>query len=200
MKFSKPQSYILTTTKQIVLAMFGVGSGKTHMIGFKSGYLIINFPQATGFIGANTHKQLDKSTLNSVRKRWQEIYGWVKGEDYVEGVIPPTEWGITTDYKNYNNLIVFKNGAIVMTGSMENAKAIDGVEFSWAFLDETKEGVEVQGIDTDKLAKVVGDTTELRGQTAELLVSDESSFVQVDGNTDLPGEEIVPPRMWKYPV
>lgn len=59
-------------------------------------------------------------------------------------------------------------------------------------LDGTKEGVEVQGIDADKLAKVVGDTTELHGQTAELLVSDESSFAQVDGNTDLPGEEIVP--------
>ena len=54
-KFSEPQEYIVTSTQDINLFLCGVGSGKTHIGGFLSGYLLKNYPSVFGFIGANTY-------------------------------------------------------------------------------------------------------------------------------------------------
>lgn len=144
MDFSAPQSYILTTTQQINLFLAGVGSGKTHVGGVKSGYFITNFPDAKGFVGANTKEQLNNSTLFRFRKVWADVFGLRAGEHYVEGIIPPL--GFNTKNHNfanrYNGIISFYNGAVIFKGSLENAAAHDGKEFAYAFLDETKDSKE----------------------------------------------------------
>lgn len=137
---SDPQKYIITSLQNICLFMAGVGSGKTYIIGFLSGYYILNFPKVPGFIGANTYMQLSQSTLFRVRKVWSEIYGWEEGEDYVVSKRPPKSYDTEThDFVDYRSIVSFKNGTVVFVGSLDNASAHDGKEFGWAFLDETKD-------------------------------------------------------------
>ena len=142
-RFSKPQEYIITSLQSICLFLAGVGSGKTYIIGFLSGYFIKYFPHVAGFIGANTYMQLSQSTLFRVRKVWQEIYGWEEGEHYVVSKRPPKAFDTKNhEFTDYRSIISFQNGAIVFIGSLDNAKAHDGKEFGWAFLDETKDSRE----------------------------------------------------------
>jgi hypothetical protein len=122
------------------LFLGGVGSGKTHVGGIISGYYIENFPNASGFIGANTFAQLSESTLKRFKAVWFEVFGWKQDVDYVVGIIPPKNFiRQQIKFDSYTNVISFKNGAFCYKGSMDNAKAHDGKQFSWAFLDETKD-------------------------------------------------------------
>lgn len=143
MNLSKPQEYIVTSTQDVNLFLAGVGSGKTHLGGVISGYLIHNFPTAFGFIGANTHEQLTTSTLFRLREVWAELFGWKEDIDYVVNKKPPKSFNTKRhNFDSYRGIIAFKNGAIVFKGSLDNAKAHDGKEFSWAILDETKDSRE----------------------------------------------------------
>ena len=99
-------------------------------------------PHAVGSIFANTTKQLNDSTLSRVFKVWKQWFGWVDGVDYVVDIIPPKEFNTESHHwkKNeYNGIISFRWGTYIYIGSLENAKAHDGKELSWAFLDETKD-------------------------------------------------------------
>ena len=89
MRLSRPQEYVVTSTQDLNLFLAGVGSGKTHLGGVLSGYFLKNFPEAFGFIGANTYQQLTTSTLYRLREVWKELFGWVEGIDYVVGKTPP---------------------------------------------------------------------------------------------------------------
>ena len=142
-KFSQPQEYIVTSTQQNNLFLAGVGSGKTHLAGFISGYLLTNFPHVTGFIGANTYNQLTTSTLYRTREVWSELFGWEEGKDYVINRKPPMTFNTERhNFDDYNGIMSFKWGAIAFKGSLDNAKAHDGKEFGWAILDETKDSRE----------------------------------------------------------
>lgn len=120
--------------------MAGIGSGKTHLGGIISAFYAQNFPQAWGFIGANTYNQLNTSTMLRIREVWKEVFGWREGTDYVVGKQPPK--GFDTEAHNfdrYDGILSFRNGAIIFLGSLDNAKAHDGKQFAWAILDETKD-------------------------------------------------------------
>lgn len=148
-QFSRPQEYIVTSTQDVNLFLAGVGSGKTHLGGFISGYLLQNFPQAFGFIGANTYQQLTTSTLYRTREVWKDIFGWEEEVDYVIGKKPPKHYN--TEYHNfddYGGIMSFRWGAVAFKGSLDNAKAHDGKEFAWAILDETKDSREADVKDT----------------------------------------------------
>lgn len=139
-KFSAPQEYIITSTQDVNLFLAGIGSGKTHIIGILSGYYINRFPTVFGFIGANTYLQLSQSTLFRVRKVWGEVYGWFEDIDYVMDKKPPKHFNTDNhEFRTYKGIVSFKSGAVVFIGSLDNAKAHDGKEFGWAFLDETKD-------------------------------------------------------------
>ena len=141
-RFSKPQEYVITSLQSICLFLAGVGSGKTFIIGFLSGYFIKYFPHVAGFIGANTYMQLSQSTLLRVYKVWEELYGWVEGEDFVVNKRPPKDYEVLHKIPDYRSTISFRWGTLVFIGSLDNAKAHDGKEFGWAFLDETKDSRE----------------------------------------------------------
>ncbi len=137
---SKPQQEIFFSEADINLFLAGMGSGKTYLGGIISAYLVLNYPQVKGFIGANTYDQLNTSTLYRIKAVWNEVFKMTEGRHYVCGVKPLDAWPKPGHYfDSYNNIISFANGAIIFQGSLENAKSHEGKEFGWAILDETKD-------------------------------------------------------------
>lgn len=138
--YSDPQMEILETTADRVLFLAGVGSGKSQVIGVLSYEFIKNNPEVRGFIGANTYNQLAKSTLDRVFNVWEKSFGLIKNKHYVVDNIPPPHFKkFGSDLKSYENTISFDNGALIFLASLDNYKVIDGTEFGWACLDETKD-------------------------------------------------------------
>lgn len=135
---SDPQYEILITTKQRILSLAGQGGGKSHTGGLLSGNFILNYPQVRGFIGANTYSQLSKSTLDRMFTVWEKDFGWVNGKHYTVDKIPPFKH-FGSKLKDYEGTICFNNGCMVFTASLDNYKAIDGTQFAWGILDETKD-------------------------------------------------------------
>ncbi len=143
MNLSEPQTYFLTSDRDINLFLAGIGSGKTFIGGVISYYFLSNFPDARGFIAANTHMQLNTSTMVGIREAWKVLFGWSEGTDYVVGKKPPASFDTEThNFDSYHGIMSFRNGAVVFVGSLENAKAHDGKQFCWAILDETKDSRE----------------------------------------------------------
>ena len=137
---SAPQRAICSSAEPRNLFLAGVGSGKTHTEGLLSGYFVKKFPEIRGFIGANTYAQLTKSSLSRILNVWSDVFGWTGGVDYVVDIKPPEDFTIIgTRLKEYKNTISFKNGHLIFLSSLENYKAIDGTEFAYALLDETKD-------------------------------------------------------------
>jgi hypothetical protein len=137
---SDPQADILESTAQRNLFHSGVGSGKTHCAGLVAADFIFNNPEVRGFIGANTYSQLSKSTLNGIFKVWELNFGLKRDIHYVSNRMPPDNFktfGPKLD--DYAHVISFENGAMIFTASLDNYKVIDGTEFAWAILDETKD-------------------------------------------------------------
>lgn len=139
-EFSDPQMDVLETTADLVLMHCGVGSGKSHCIGVLAFDFASKNPEVRGFIGANTYAQLSGATLDRVFKVWEDIYGVRKNVHYVVDRIPPADFHVIgPPLKSYENTISFNNGALIFVNSLDNYKAIDGKEFGWALLDETKD-------------------------------------------------------------
>lgn len=143
---SEPQTDVIFARTPLVLDMAGQGAGKTDNIGFRSGYFITEFPEAKGFIAANTYLQLTQSTLNKAFKVWEKYYGLTMYDaksnpdgEFVMDKQPPAHFTKFEVLKNYNSTISFKSGCLIYVGSLDNFKAHDGKEFAWAELDETKD-------------------------------------------------------------
>jgi len=137
---SDPQADIIESTAQRNLFHSGAGSGKSHGLGLISADFVINNPEVRGFIGANTYSQLTKSTLDRVFNVWETTLGYKRGIHYVSNIMPPKTFktfGARLD--SYEHVISFANGALIFTASLDNYKVIDGTEFAWACLDETKD-------------------------------------------------------------
>lgn len=140
LEYSCPQTEVLETTADRVLFLAGVGSGKSQVIGVLSFDFVLNNPEVRGFIGANTYGQLSKSTLDRVKNVWETQFGLVRGRHYVENKIPPANFKrFGADLTSYENTICFENGAVIFVASLDNYQVIDGTEFGWAMLDETKD-------------------------------------------------------------
>lgn len=143
---SDPQADILESSQQVNLFMAGQGSGKTHCEGLLSANFINSYPNARGLIAANTYDQLNRTTMFKIREVWKADFGWEEFDEntpngcYVVGRQPPKHFNTTHhNYDRYNNIISFQNGAVIYIGSLDNYKALDGMEIAWALLDETKD-------------------------------------------------------------
>lgn len=143
---SEPQTAVLSTRAAVILDMAGQGSGKSQNIGYSSGMFLTDFPEALGFIGANTYTQLSQSTLVRVFQNWRDVYGLTEYDAksnpagaFVVDKRPPAHFVRMHYLRDYEGTISFYNGALVFIGSLENYKAHDGKEFAWAHLDETKD-------------------------------------------------------------
>lgn len=141
---SRPQQELLESSQPLNLFLAGSGSGKTYSEGLLSANFVINFPKVRGFIGANTYQQLSKSTLFRIFEVWRNIFGWQEDIHFVVDKIPPSKFVVhNSPLKSYENTICFDNGCLLFLASLDNYKIIDGSEFGWAILDETKDTKEV---------------------------------------------------------
>lgn len=146
-ELSAPQTDVFLSRASLTLDMAGQGAGKTENIGIHAGWLIANFPEIEGFIGANTYGQLSQATLKKAFATWKKYYGWDEYDAktnptgfYVVDKIPPAHFETRgVKLKTYSNTISFRNGGLIITGSLDNYKVHDGKEFGWAHLDETKD-------------------------------------------------------------
>lgn len=137
---SGPQQAVLESISDKTLFLAGVGSGKSHDIALSAADFAVNHPEILQFIGANTYKQLSQSTLKRIFDTWETYFDWIKGRDFVVGTIPPKSWPRHgAPLKSYDSIITFENGHQIVTGSLDNYKALDGQEFAVAHLDETKD-------------------------------------------------------------
>lgn len=117
----------------------GVAVGKTFTGSHWAIMRILERPELTGLIGANTYDQLSQATL-------RELFYWLDfyGIPYVVDQRPPREWGQTRRvFKTYRNIISLRvlPGVIttVFTRVMSDGDALRGIEFSWAWLDEVRD-------------------------------------------------------------
>lgn len=146
-ELSDPQSEVLAARASMIAEISGQGGGKTGTLSWSVGYLITKFPEAKGFIAANTNMQLQQSTLTSVLTKLGDDFKMSEYNQstnprghYVIGKTPPKHWKESKHkFSNYNGIMSFWNGARVFLGSLENYIAHDGKEFAWAHLDETKD-------------------------------------------------------------
>lgn len=146
-ELSEPQSEVLASRASLIAELAGQGAGKTGTIGYSVGFLVKNFPEAKGFIAANTNMQLQQSTITGILKVFRKDFGmtqYEKGSNpyghFVIDRAPPTHWKKSKhDFNKFNGIMSFWNGARVYLGSLENYAAHDGKEFAWAHLDETKD-------------------------------------------------------------
>lgn len=140
-----PQSEIFLSTAKYNLMLCGVGTGKSYLAGLIALRYIKQFPKVKGFIGANYYSQLDKATLERVKEVWAEagIKEWSKSNPdgiFVSNCQPPPNFStVGHNIDRYEGTIAFKNGGLIFTGSMDNAKAHEGKQFGWMILDETKD-------------------------------------------------------------
>lgn len=182
-ELSEPQEFNATSLKPINLFLAGVGSGKTHLGGILSGDLIQNFPEVIGFIGANTYKQLNTSTLVRIREVWKTYLNMIEGRDYVVGIKPPKEFKRIHDtFEGYDSIISFRWGTVIFTGSLDNYKAHDGKQFGWCILDETKDTREeaVKEVILARLRQkgmwIDGDGELINREELELRIADEQYY------------------------
>lgn len=137
---SDPQMEILESVADTNLFHAGVGSGKSHLGGIITAEFMANNWEIRGFIGANTYGQLSNSTLDRIFNVWKTDFQLERDRDYVVDRIPPEGFvKIGARLKKYNNTISFRNGHLIVLGSMEEYQNIDGTEFGYAILDETKD-------------------------------------------------------------
>ena len=143
MDLTRPQLAIYNSKRNYNLFMAGIGSGKTHIGGEVAFKYISNHPEIRGFIGANSYGQLSKSTLVKMQKVWASK-GVKENTHYVIDKQPLSHFRVIGEkLKSYSNTISFANGCLIYLGSMDSYKLIDGMEFGWAILDETKDTKEV---------------------------------------------------------
>jgi hypothetical protein len=95
-------------------------------------------PNRTGFIAANTYDQMSQATLRELFY-WLDYYGY----EFVIDRQPPAEWGETRKkFKTYHNILSVRIGdtiAHAFTRVLSDPDALRGVEFSWYWLDETRD-------------------------------------------------------------
>lgn len=146
LKMSRPQIALKRARTPLILDMAGQGAGKTMNIGVDTYEKIVDCPKAKGFIGANTHEQLTKSTLLKAFSTWFLLAGWTQYDAksnpdgvYVVNKKPPAHFIQHEVLDEYRKTICFQNGAMIFTGSLKNYLAHDGKEFAWCHLDETKD-------------------------------------------------------------
>ena len=121
----------------------GVATGKTFTGSHFSITMIQEFPHMTGFIGANTYDQLSQATLREFFY-WLEEYGY----EFVIDRRPPIAWGYNRTLKQYNNTCHVRNPktgnvTLLFTRVLSDENPLRGIEFSWYWLDETRDTPEI---------------------------------------------------------
>lgn len=138
-RFAPYQYAALTNPYQHFAFFAGIASGKSFTGAHFSIKMITERPELTGFIGANTYDQMNQATL-------RELFYWLThyGFEYVVDRMPPVHWGVPKSFKDYHNILSVRNprtGRVttVFTRILSDGDPLRGVEFSWYWLDESRD-------------------------------------------------------------
>jgi len=121
-------------------AMYGgVAVGKTFTGSHFAIQMITRYPNMTGFIGANTYDQLSQATIKEFFE-WLAVYNF----EYVIDRLPPPAWNYPRNLKSYRNTVLIRNRktkkvSLVFTRVLSDGNPLRGIEFSWYWLDETRD-------------------------------------------------------------
>lgn len=116
----------------------GIATGKTFTGAQFAIKQVKEHPDKTGFIGANTYDQLSQATL-------RELFYWLNELQipFVSDRKPPLAWGssgtILKDYHNTITLRIYDKTVLIFTRVLAEGDALRGIEFSWYWIDETRE-------------------------------------------------------------
>lgn len=119
----------------------GVGSGKTFVGARKALHKGLRYPKTLGLIAANTHTQLNQSTLVELWDAFSEI-GFTEEQDYIVNKRPPDSWRIKSRFTRHTGVITLRNGAQIVTRSLYNWRPILGLTLGWAWIDEARDASE----------------------------------------------------------
>lgn len=123
------------------LAMFGgVATGKTYTGAHFSIQQMLQHPESTGFVGANTYDQLSQASL-------RELFYWLDYYrlEWVIDCLPPDHWNYGgKKFKTYKNVLsvrhpLTKQIVHAFTRVLAEGDPLRGIEFSWYWLDETRD-------------------------------------------------------------
>ncbi len=95
---SEPQSEVLASRASVIAEIAGQGGGKTGTLSWSVGQLVKLFPDAKGFIGANTNMQLQQSTMTGVLRTLKRDFG-MKQYDRVSN--PKGKFGFEFSYMSW---------------------------------------------------------------------------------------------------
>jgi hypothetical protein len=114
----------------------GVGTGKSFTGAHFQIKHFVQYPDLTGFIGANTYDQLTQATL-------KESFYWLEryGIPFMYNKIPPKSWG-PQKFPSYQNLLSARIGnktAHAFCRVMGDPDALRGIQFSWYNMDEARD-------------------------------------------------------------
>lgn len=135
-RLSRKQFDFVYSPQKLFAYIGGVGSGKTFAGSFFAFNQMQQYPKAVGFIGANTVKQLNITTLPPFFSFLERL-----GIPYEFNKRPPAAWGKPSiRLKKYDGVIsACINGELVLalTYTLENPSAYKGVQVGWFWIDET---------------------------------------------------------------
>ena len=132
------QALALTNEYRHFAMLCGIAVGKTFTGAHFAIKQIIERPDLTGLIAANSYDQLSQATM-------RELMFWLDTYEipYVTDRIPPKEWGnIKKEFKSYRNImsvLIGETVATIFTRVLADGDALRGIEFSWYWLDETRD-------------------------------------------------------------
>jgi hypothetical protein len=123
-----------TDTKEVHMST-GVGVGKTFTLGAGS-IPFLSIPNSRGLICSPTVPMMKNSTLPKVEEGWNS-FDIIAERDYVinrqiKGVKPYSRIGS-------ENVITFKWGSYAVLTSLDNYHTVNGSEWDWIVVDETRD-------------------------------------------------------------
>lgn len=138
-KLADWQLSVLNTKYDHFCFFGGVATGKSFTGSQFVIKMVLQHPHLTGFIGANDYNQLSQVSM-------RELFYWLSeyGFQFVSDRLPPPEWGQTKKFKDYKNVLSIRNpftGNVthIFTRILSDPDALRGLEFSWYWLDETRD-------------------------------------------------------------
>lgn len=114
-------------------------TGKTHTGSHFAIKQILEFPEQTGAIMANTYDQLSQATL---RLFFEMLDNY--GLDFVTDCRPPASWKCRRAFKSYSNIVHVRNPDTkdvtpIFTRVLSEPDAFRGIELTWYWIDEIRD-------------------------------------------------------------
>ncbi len=139
MKLAPWQAVALLSPIQHLAMYGGIATGKSFTGSHFAIDHIEKFPHLTGFIGANSYDQLNQASLREMFK-WLDYYRF----EYVINKRPPDHWGGRQAFPRYDNILSVRSRQTgkpvhIFTRVLSDPDALRGIEFSWYWLDETRD-------------------------------------------------------------